>query len=96
MGASPPGASYGSIADPTRPGHAIVWRLRSKKGELRGLARETSFGIALGLELEKELVALHPKLSVEALVAHAERIYSALIARGWHPIPERGGRSDER
>jgi hypothetical protein len=83
--------------DRTRTGHSIeLWRLRSATGQLRGLACETSFGYALGFELDAELIALHPTLNLESLVAHAERIHTALIAHGWQPIPERGGRRTER
>jgi hypothetical protein len=74
----------------------VLWRLRKEKREMRGLARETFFGIGFGVEFEEELIALHPKLTVEALVDHAEGLYSQLIAEGWCPLPDGGGRSDER
>ncbi|MGE3512876.1 MAG: hypothetical protein AB7N65_28780 [Vicinamibacterales bacterium] len=70
----------------------VLWRLRGATDDLRGLAVETSFGYALGLELDAELVLLHLQPSLECLVAYAERIESALVAQGWQvidaPAPE--------
>ena len=65
-----------------------LWRLRGATVDLRGLAIETSFGYALGLELDAELVLLHLTPNLECLVAYADRIHSALIAQGWHVIEE--------
>ena len=45
---------------------------------LRGLAVETSFGHALGLELDTELVLLHLQPSLDALLAYAARLEAAL------------------
>jgi len=64
----------------------VLWRLRGATDDLRGLAVETSFGYALGLELDTELVLLHLQPSLECLVAYAERIESALVAQGWQVI----------
>lgn len=83
--------------DQRRAPHPIeLWRLRGATDDLRGLAIETSFGYALGLELDAELVLLHLQPSLDSLVAKAERIESALMAQGWHVILERGGRSEKR
>lgn len=60
-----------------------LWRLRGATDELRGLAFETSFGYALGLELDAELVLLHLQPTLESLVAYADRIHAALQAQGW-------------
>jgi hypothetical protein len=49
---------------------------------LRGLAFETSFGYAFGLELEAELVLLHLQPTLDMLVAYADRIHTALQAQG--------------
>jgi hypothetical protein len=43
----------------------------------------TSFGYALGLELDTELVFLHVQPNLEQLVAFADRIHAALQAQGW-------------
>ena len=86
-----------SSADRPRAPHPIeLWRLRGATDDLRGLAIETSFGYALGLELDAELVLLHLQPSLDDLVAKAERIESALKAQGWQAIPQRGGRSEQR
>ena len=83
-----------SFTEPTRAVSPIeLWRLRGATDDLRGLAIETSFGYALGLELDAELVLLHLQPSLDSLVATAERIESALIAQGWHLITPRGERS---
>ena len=60
-----------------------LWRLRGATDDLRGLAVETSFGYALGLELDAELVLLHLQPSLESLVAYADRIQAALQTLGW-------------
>jgi hypothetical protein len=71
------------------PPPILLWRLRGATDDLRGLAIETSFGYALGLELDTELVLLHLTPSLECLVAYADRIESALIAQGWQVIEDR-------
>ncbi len=71
------------------PSPMVLWRLRGATDDLRGLAIETSFGYALGLELDTELVLLHLQPSLECLVAHADRIEAALVAQGWQVIAER-------
>ncbi len=65
-----------------------LWRLRGAKDELRGLAFETSFGYALGLELDAELVLLHLQPTLDTLVAYADRIQIALQAQGWALIED--------
>ena len=54
--------------------------------DLRGLAIDTSFGYALGLELDHELVLLHLQPSLDVLVAYADRIKAALLAQGWQLV----------
>ena len=66
-----------------------LWRIRGATDDLRGLAIETSFGYALGLELDQELVLLHLQPSLDVLVAYADRIESALLAQGWRRIDPR-------
>ena len=66
----------------------VLWALRGATDDLRGLAFETSFGYALGLELDAELVLLHLQPSLEHLVAYAERMETALRAQGWQVIEE--------
>jgi hypothetical protein len=73
-----------------------LWRLRGATDDLRGLAIETSFGYALGLELDAELVLLHLQPSLDSLVTTAERIETALIAQGWSLIASCGERSARR
>src|SRR5689334_18145974 len=82
-------------ADPSEtPRPIVLWRLHGATDDLRGLAIETSFGYALGLELDEELVLLHLQPDLECLIAYADRIESALIAQGWHVIQEHtAGRS---
>jgi hypothetical protein len=67
--------------------------LRGAIEELCGVVIETSFGLALGLELDTELVLLHLQPNWEALVTYADRLQSALISQGWQVIPETAGRS---
>ena len=87
-----------SISSDPGPASAPIelWRLRGATDDLRGLAIETSYGYALGLELDAELVLLHLQPSLDDLVAQAERIQSALIAHGWQVMTERGGKSEKR
>jgi hypothetical protein len=65
-----------------------LWRLRGATDDLRALAYETSFGYALGLELDTELVLLHLQPTLESLVAYADRIQTALAAHGWTVVDE--------
>jgi hypothetical protein len=71
---------------PASPAPLVLWRLRGATDDLRGLAIETSFGYALGLELDTELVLLHLQPSLERLVAQPDRIEAALVAQGWQVI----------
>ena len=77
---------------PTHPYYALaftpleLWRMRGTTDEIRGLAIETSFGHAFGLELDHELVLLHLQPSTEVLVAYADRIEAALLAQGWQLV----------
>ena len=66
----------------------VLWRLHGATDDLRGLAIETSFGFALGLELDSELVLLHLQPNFDSLVAYADRLESALIKQGWQTIEE--------
>ena len=66
-----------------------LWRLHRATDDLRGLAIETSFGYAFGLELDAELIVLDLHPTLEALVATSDRFETALIRRGWqlpHPV----------
>jgi hypothetical protein len=72
-----------------------LWRLRGATDDLRGLAIETSFGYALGLELDAELVLLHLLPTLEDLVAYADRIEGALVEQGWHVINDRSARKEQ-
>ena len=71
------------------PNPIVLWSVRGATDALRGLAIETSFGYALGLELDSELVLLHLQPSLEALVAYADRIETALLAQGWQRLDDR-------
>ncbi len=73
-----------------------LWRIRGMTDDLRGLAIATSFGYALGLELDSELVLLHLQPSLEVLVAYADRIESALLAQGWRRIDHVSSITQER
>ena len=70
------------------PQSTVLWRLHGATDDLRGLAIETSFGFALGLELDSELVLLHLQPNFDSLVAYADRLESALIKQGWQTIEE--------
>jgi hypothetical protein len=72
-----------------------LWRLRGATDDLRGLAIETSFGYALGLELDTELVLLHLLPTLEDLVAYADRVEAALVRQGWHVIETRSARKEQ-
>jgi hypothetical protein len=80
----------GSLA--THRSHAsraiVLWRLRGATDELIGLAFQTSFGCALGLELDTELLLFHLQPNMECLLAYSKRIESALIAQGWSAIAD--------
>ena len=65
-----------------------LWRLHGATDDLRALAVETSFGYALGLELDAELVLLHLQPTLESVVAYADRIQTALQAQGWALVEE--------
>jgi hypothetical protein len=65
-----------------------LWRLRGAADDLRALAFETTFGYALGLELDTELVLLSLQPSLDTLVAYAERIQLALQPQGWTPVED--------
>ena len=73
-----------------------LWCIRGATDELRGLAIETSFGYALGLELDHELVLMHLQPSLDALIAYAHRIESALLAQGWQRLNTRPSDKKER
>ena len=81
---------------PTEPPPLELWRVRGETDDLRGLAIETSFGYALGLELDHELVLLHLQPSLEVLVAYADRIEAALLAQGWQRLDTRPPHTKER
>ena len=66
-----------------------LWRLRGATDDLICLAVETSFGYALALKLDTELVLLLLQPTLECLVAYADRLESALVAQGWQVIDER-------
>jgi hypothetical protein len=83
--ARPPSSAMGRPS--SRP--IVLWRLRGATDDLRGLAFETSFGYALGLELDTELVLLFLQPNLECLVEYADRLESALIGQGWHVVEER-------
>jgi len=70
--------------------------MRGASDDLRGLAIETSFGYALGLELDRELVLLHLQPSLEVLMAYADRIETALLAQGWQRITAHSSLTQER
>jgi hypothetical protein len=70
------------------PPPIALWRLRGATDDLRALAVETSFGYALGLELDTELVLLHLQPTLETLVAYADRIHAALAAAGWTVVDD--------
>ena len=66
-----------------------LWRLHGATDDLRGLAIETSYGYALGLELAAELIWLHLQPSLEQLVAYADRLEAGLLAQGWQIVEDR-------
>ncbi len=68
------------------PQPILLWQLRGATDDRRGLAIETAFGDAFGLELDAELVLLHLQSSLDALVAYADRIEAALPAQGWRLV----------
>jgi hypothetical protein len=92
MGEAPSADHKPARARRNRSGHEPnpieLWRLRGATDDLRGLAFETSFGYALGLELDAELVLLHLQPSLESLVAYADRIQAALQAHGWSVVED--------
>ncbi len=89
-------ATTGSPDEPPRVARPDAHRVRSNSGApaarptiSAALAIETSFGYALGLELDHELVLLHLQPSLEVLVAYADRIEAALLAQGWQRLDTR-------
>ena len=81
---------------PIAPRPLELWRARGATDDLRALAIETSFGYALGLELDHELVLLHLQPSLEVLVAYADRIEAALLAQGWQRLESPPSSTKER
>ena len=75
------------------PPPIVLWRMHGATDDLRGLVIQTSFGYALGLELDAEMILLHLQPNLESLIAYADRIESALISQGWQVIPDTQGRS---
>src|SRR5262245_1943542 len=63
-----------------------LWRMRGATDDLSGFAIETSFGHALALELDHELVLLHLQPSLDALIDYSDRIETALLAQGWRRV----------
>jgi hypothetical protein len=70
----------------------VLWQLHGATDDLRGLAFATSFGYALGLELDTELVLLHLQPDLERLVAYSDRIHAALCAQGWQTVEQPSSR----
>jgi hypothetical protein len=91
-----PGDEGRTSRAPTAPRPLELWRLRGATDDLRGVAIETSFGYALGLELDQELVLLHLQPSLEVLVAYADRLEAALLAQGWQRLDTRPPHTKER
>lgn len=60
-----------------------LWHLRGALEELACIARPTSWGYALGLELGGDLILLELQPSVETLVDKAARLEAWLITQGW-------------
>ena len=82
--------------EPSASSPIELWRIHGTTADLRGLAISTSFGYALGLELDSELVLLHLQPSLEVLVGYANRIETALLAQGWHRIDHVSSLTQER
>jgi hypothetical protein len=72
-----------------------LWRLHGARDEVRGLAMETSFGYALGVELDTELVLKFLQPDLDHLIAYADRIEAALLANGWQAIQAHRARKEE-
>ncbi|MEO8481551.1 MAG: hypothetical protein ABI634_05025 [Acidobacteriota bacterium] len=87
---------HAAVGAPTARGPLELWRVRGATDDLRGLAIDTSFGYALGLELDEELVLLHLQPSLEVLVAYADRIEAALLAQGWQRLDSQHPDTKER
>ena len=86
---NPTGSSHANDRLPIRtaPTSLELWHVRGATDHLRGLAIETSFGYAFGLELDHELVLLHLQPTLDVLLAYATRIEAALLAQGWQRAP---------
>ena len=61
------------------PNPIVLWSVRGATDALRGLAIETSFGYALGLELDSELVLLHLQPSLPGSGPHGEDIQNHFL-----------------
>jgi hypothetical protein len=83
-----------TASDLSSPRPIVLWRLQGATDVLRGLACETSFGYALGLELDAELILLHLQPTLDCLVAYADRIEAALVEQGWTVIDDRSTRKE--
>jgi hypothetical protein len=74
----------GSADEPsTSPQGIPLWQLRGALEELACIARPTSWGYALGLELGGDLILLELQPNVETLVENAARLEAWLITQGW-------------
>jgi hypothetical protein len=75
------------LNDRTRKRHdrctVELWRLHGATELLRALAIETSYGDALALELDSEVVLLHLQPDEDSLIANADHYRAILIAQGW-------------
>jgi hypothetical protein len=80
-----PTSSTGDRDDHVRqaPRATCVWCLRGAAADLRALAIDTSFGHALDLELDDELILLLLQPDWDTLVAYATRLHRSLIDLGW-------------
>ena len=89
----------GRGSDPRRrptPPPIERWRLHGVIHDVRGLAIDTSFGYAVGLELATEVVLTLLQPTIEDLVAATNRLEAACLAHGWPPMDEGRARKEQR
>jgi hypothetical protein len=79
---------------PIPPPPIELWCLHGAHVDVRGLAIETSFGYALGVELDTELILLLLQPNLDSLIAYADRLEAALRAKDWQAIATHGARKE--
>jgi hypothetical protein len=69
-----------------------LWCVEKDADQVRGLAMETPFGYALGIDFAVRLT-FHPDL--EGLITAAGRLEAAFLAQGWRAVHAHSARKEK-